>query len=167
MPIPTANESSASAVGATGGEPMPRVLGAWSRRVVRALAEVVQPVGNDAPALPLEDYVRFVDSFVPHMPRLLRLLFPVGLMMLELGAFLLGPSLVPFSSMSLARRRRYVDSWVHARWGLRRDLIKAVKGLCLFAYYSDKRVGARLGYAVEEHVALVSAERLRRHAGDI
>ena len=134
---------------------------------MRALAEVVQPIGPNAPALPLDDYVRFIDDYVPHMPRLLKLLFPVGLMLLELGAFLLGPSLVPFSSMSLQRRSRYVDSWVHARWGLRRDLIKAVKGLCLLAYYSDPRVGARLGYAVEEHVALVSAERLRRHAGDI
>jgi hypothetical protein len=134
---------------------------------VRALAEVVQPIGANAPSLPLDDYVRFIDDYVPHMPRLLKLLFPVGLMLLELGAFLLGPSLVPFSSMSLARRARYVDSWVHARWGLRRDLIKAVKGLCLLAYYSDPRVGALLGYTVEEHVALVSAERLRRHAGDI
>jgi hypothetical protein len=135
--------------------------------VVRALAEVVLPEGADAPALPPSEIVAFVDSFVPHMPRLLRLLFPVGLMMLELGAFALGPSLVPFSSMSLARRRRYVDGWVHAGWRLRRDLIKAVKGLCLLAYYSDARVGARLGYTVEAHVADVSADRLRRHAANI
>lgn len=142
-------------------------LGAWSRRVVRALAEVVVPDGDDAPSLPPDEIVAFVDSFVPHMPRLLRLLFPVGLMMLELGAFVLGPSLVPFSAMSLARRRRYVDGWVHAHWRIRRDLIKAVKGLCLFAYYSDARVTARLGYAVEAHVTHVSAERLRRHAANI
>jgi len=142
-------------------------LGPWSRRVVRALAEVVLPAGADAPALATDEVVIFVDSFVPHMPRLLRLLFPIGLMLLELGAFVLGPSLTPFSAMSLARRRRYVDGWVHARWRLRRDLIKAVKGLCLLAYYSDARVGARLGYAVETHVADVSAERLRRHAQHI
>jgi hypothetical protein len=74
---------------------------------------------------------------------------------------------VPFSAMSLPRRRRYVDGWVHARWRLRRDLIKAVKGLCLLAYYSDARVAARLGYTVEEHVADVSAARLRRHAQHI
>ena len=142
-------------------------LGRWSRRIVRALAEVVLPDGSDAPALPSGEIVAFVDSFVPYMPRLLRLLFPVGLMMLELGVFVLGPSLVPFSAMSLARRRRYIDGWVHARWRLRRDLFKAVKGLCLFAYYSDARVKARLGYAVEAHVADVSAERLRRHAANI
>jgi hypothetical protein len=142
-------------------------LGAWSRRVVRALAEVVLPEGADAPTLPTSEVVAFVDGFVPHMPRLLRLLFPVGLMMLELGAFFLGPSLTLFSAMSLPRRRRYVDGWVHARWRLRRDLIKAVKGLCLFAYYSDARVAARLGFAVESHVADVSAERLRRHAANL
>jgi hypothetical protein len=142
-------------------------LGAWSRRVVRSLAEVVLPDGTDAPSLPTAQIVAFVDDYVPHMPRFLRLLFPVGLMMLELGAFFLGPSLVPFSAMSLERRRRYVDGWVHARWRVRRDLIKAVKGLCLIAYYSEPRVGARLGYAVEAHVADVSAERLRRHATDI
>ena len=142
-------------------------LGAWSRRVVRALAEVVLPEGADAPSLPSNEVVAFVDSYLPHMPRLLRLLFPVGLMMLELGAFVLAPSLVPFSWMSLARRRRYVNGWVHARWRMRRDLIKAVKGLCLLAYYSDPRVTALLGYAVEEHVADVSATRLVRHAANI
>ncbi len=142
-------------------------LGAWSRRIVRALAEVVLPDGADAPSVPTSEVVAFVDDYVPHMPRLLRLLFPVGLMMLELGAFVLGPSLVPFSAMSLVRRRRYVDGWVHAGWRVRRDLIKAVKGLCLLAYYSDARVRARLGHAVEVHVADVSAERLRRHAANI
>ena len=142
-------------------------LGRWSRRVVRALAEVVLPDAPGAPVVPTSQIVDFADSFVPFMPRLLRLLFPIGLMMLELGAFLLAPSLVPFSSMSLARRRRYVDGWVHARWRLRRDLIKAVKGLCLLAYYSDARVTAQLGYAVEAHVADVSAARLVRHAANI
>src|SRR5262245_53301125 len=100
-------------------------LGLWSRRVVRALAEVVLPSGDDAPAVPADEVVQFVADYVPYMPRLLALLFPIGLMMLELGAFVLAPSLVPFSSMSLARRRRYVDGWVHARWRMRRDLIKA------------------------------------------
>ena len=142
-------------------------LGPWSRRVVRALAEVVLPEGADVERVPTSEIVAFVEGYVPHMPALLRHLFPVGLMMLELGAFLLAPSLLPFSSMSLARRRRYVDGWVHARWRVRRDLIKAVKGLCLFAYYSDARVTARLGYAVEAHVADVSAERLRRNAANV
>jgi hypothetical protein len=143
------------------------VLGPWSRRIVRALAEVVIPSNDDAPRVPLDEVVRFVDSFVPRMPGLLRTLFPIGLLLLEVSAFLLGPSLLPFSAMSLPRRRRYIDGWVRARWRLRRDLIKAVKGLCLLCYYSDAGVARSLGYQVEEHVTLVAAERLRRHAHDI
>ncbi|HZS38580.1 MAG TPA: hypothetical protein VFF06_17210 [Polyangia bacterium] len=147
--------------------PRPRTLGRWSRRVVRALAEVVKPFGDGAPTVDTEEIVEFVDDYVRHMPRLLRVLFPVGLMMLELGAFVLGPSLVPFSAMSAARRLRYVQSWVDAGWRLRRDLIKAVKGLVLIKYYSDPRVTAYLGYTVEEHVALVKAERLSRHGHEL
>ena len=54
-------------------------LGRWSRRVVRALAEVVLPDAPDAPVVPTSQIVDFADSFVPYMPRLLRLLFPIGL----------------------------------------------------------------------------------------
>jgi hypothetical protein len=96
------------------------------------------------------------------MPKLLRVLFPVGLLLLELGALVLAPSLVPFSYMSRARRERYLRGWVHSRFMLFRELIKGVKGLCLFAYYSDPRVAAYLGYEHEPHVQLVKAERLRR-----
>jgi hypothetical protein len=144
-----------------------RALGRWSRRVVRAVAEVVTPHVDGAPQVETERIVDFVDDWVPHMPRLFRLLFPVGLMLLELGAFVLGPSLVPFTLMRRARRERYVRAWVSARWHLQRDLIKAVKGLCLLCYYSDPRVAQHLGYEVEEHVQLVKAERLRRYGHEL
>jgi hypothetical protein len=140
-----------------------RNLGRWSRRSLRALAEVVIPSGGDAPVVELGMVIDLADEWVRHMPRLLRLLFPVGLMMLELGALLLAPSLVPFSFMSLPRRQRYVAAWAHSRSALRRDLIKGVKGICLFAYYSEPRVAAQLGYHVDEHVGLVRSERLKRH----
>jgi hypothetical protein len=142
-------------------------LGAWSRRSLRALAEVVVPRGGGAPEVDLDAILAFADDYVRYMPRLFRLLFPVGLLMLELGAFVLAPSLVPFSSMSLERRRRYVGSWVRSRSALRRDLIKGVKGLCLFAYYSDPKVAGSLGYHIDEHVELVKSERLKRHGNEL
>jgi hypothetical protein len=147
--------------------PSTRALGPWSRRVVRAVAEVVTPHVDGAPEVETDRIVNFIDDWVPHMPRLFRLLFPVGLMLLELGAFVLGPSLVPFTLMRRARRERYVRAWVSARWHLQRDLIKALKGLCLLCYYSDPRVGKHLGYQVEEHVQLVKAERLRRYGHEL
>jgi hypothetical protein len=147
----------------TGAPPRRRQLGAWSRRALRALCEVVTPQSADAPRVDVDGIVEFADDWVRYMPRLFRTLFPVGLMLLELGALVLGPSLVPFSFMSPERRRRYIAGWTHARSQLRRDLIKGVKAICLFAYYSDPRVAAQLGYHVDEHVALVTAERLKRH----
>jgi hypothetical protein len=144
-----------------------RNLGRWSRRVLRALAVVVIPRGQGAPEVSIDELVDFMDDWVGYMPRLLRTVFPVGLMMLELGAFLLGPSLVPFSFMSEERRARYVDGWVHARWSLRRDLIKGVKGLALFGWYSDPAVAKYLGYQVDEHVQLVAAERLKRYGHEL
>jgi hypothetical protein len=140
-----------------------RNLGAWPRRVLRAVAEVVTPKGEGAPEVGADELVAFADDWVRYMPRLFRWLFPLGLMMLELGALVLAPSLVPFSFMSLERRRRYLAAWATSRSQLRRDLIKGVKGLFLFRYYSDARVTAALGYHVDEHVALVKSERLKRH----
>jgi hypothetical protein len=141
-----------------------RTLGRWSRRILRALAEVVKPIGPGIPEVSTDELVDFADDLVRYMPRLLRLAFPIGLLLLELGAFVLGPSLVPFSAMRPARRLRYLQSWIDARWRLRRDLIKAVKGVVLLKFYSDRRVAAELGYRPDEHVALVQAERLHRHA---
>ena len=139
----------------------PPNLGRASRRTLRALAEVVVP---HAPVeVDLDTIVNFVDDMVGYMPRLLRVALPLGLWLFEAGTRLWGPrSLVGFSSMSLERRARYVDGWIHAGWVLRRDLIKGVKGLALFAYYSDPRVGEALAFFPEEHVKLVSAERLKR-----
>ncbi len=139
-------------------------LSSGSRRTMRALASVVMPHEDGAPRVSTDAVIELVEGFARQMPRLLRVLFPIGLWLLEWGALVLGPSLVPFSSMSLARRERYVMSWVRSRSHIRRDLIKGVKGLVLICYYSDPQVTKLLGYAVEEHVQLVKSERLRRHA---
>ncbi len=152
-----------------------RNLSRLSRRTVRAVAEVVLPCATpeaggtpDATVVPVEEIVDFVDDWVRYLPRLLRVLFPIGLMLLELGAIVLRPlPPLPLSLMPPARRRRYVESWSHARSPIRRDLIKAIRGLCLFAYYSDPRVATTLGFKIDEHVALVSQERLTRHGHDL
>jgi hypothetical protein len=159
--------SDALAAPAPAAAPPRRNLGRWSRRALRALAEVVTPSEPGAPRVEPEAIVDFIDDWSRYMPRLFRALFPVGLLLLELGAFVLAPSLLPFSRMSLARRRRYIHGWVHGRSRLRRDLIKGVKGLCLMAYYSDPRVMRLIGYEVEAHVELVKSERLRRHGHEL
>ncbi len=117
------------------------------------------------PALPFapEPLVDFLDQMVAEMPRLLQLAFPIGLRLLEYGTWLWGFSWHRFSGLTLSARQRYVQSWVHAPWMLRRDLIKGVKGLMLFAYYSDPVVAKFVGYLPDEHAERVTAERLKRY----
>jgi hypothetical protein len=144
------------------------MLGRRSRRTLRALAEVILPTDVEAGIAPdVDGAVDFVDGVVAQMPRILRLAFPVGLLLLELGTWLWLPSLLPFSRLDRERRERYVRGWIHARWLLRRDLIKGVKGLCLLAFYSDPRVMEHLGYRPDAHARLVAAERLVRYAGEV
>jgi hypothetical protein len=141
-------------------------LGKRSRRTLRALAEVVAP---QPPGLPVDHdaIVEMVDVFVAEMPRFLQVAFPIGLWLLEIGTRIWGGTLRRFSKLDRARRDRYVRGWVRSRLGFRRDLIKGVKGLILFAFYSDRRVHPIIGYEGPRHAELVAAERLVRHAGDI
>lgn len=144
-----------------------RPLGRFLQRVIRALAEVVLPLGPSSPPPDLLHIGRFVARYTCHMPTLLRVALPLGLLTLELGAFVLAPSWKPFSFMSLAARKKYVNRWVHSRLRLFRDLIKGMKGICYLAYYSSPEVQRSLGYTPEEHVRLVTQERLTRYAHEL
>lgn len=147
-----------------------RPLGRYFQKIIRALVEVVlprAPNGEPVDAATLDRVTAYAARYTCFMPRLLRLALPIGLLTLQLGAFVLGPSLVPFTAMSVERRRRYVHGWVHSRLRMFRDLIKGMKGICFLPYYSDPAVQRALAYTPEEHVALVKAERLKRHAADL
>lgn len=144
-----------------------RPLGRIYQRIIRALAEVVLPLGPGAPAPDLDAIAAFGARYACYMPTLLRVALPVGLLTLEFGAFLLAPSFLPFSRMSLSRRKRYVRGWVHSRLRLFRDLIKGMKGICYLSYYSSPEVQKFLQYEPEEHVRLVKQERLIRYAHEL
>src|SRR5262245_51903988 len=106
----------------------------------RALAALTAAVVPRAPELEieLEPIVTYVEQFRAHLPRLMRVLFPLGLLLLEYGTLLFGFSWRRFSGLAPDRATAYVESWIASRSWLRRELIKGVKGLCLCAYYSDE-----------------------------
>jgi hypothetical protein len=146
--------------------PARKILGKRSRRVLRALAEVVAP---RAPGLVVdpESLVDVADSICAEMPRFLQLLMPIGLLLIEFGTWFWAGTFRRCSRLDLARRERYVRGWVQSRWAMRRDLIKGVKGLILLGFYSDPRVMELIGYRPEPHGKLVAAERLVRHGHDL
>jgi len=131
-------------------------LPAMSKKIVRALIEVVKPKkpGFD---LPLEDeMVEFLDKFYAFFPFHMKLGFPAGLLLLEYGTFIFAFKLRPFSRLSLAERKRYVEGWVDSSISLRRDLIKGVKGVCLTAFYAQPAVMAHIGYDLAAHLDRVN-----------
>ena len=127
-----------------------------ARAVLRALVEVVKPrkPGFDPPIE--EHMVEFLDNFYSYFPWHLKLLFPLGLYLLEYGTFLFQGSLRPFSRLGPDQRERYVQGWITSRMALRRDLIKGVKGVCLTAFYSHPEVMAHIGYDLPAHIARVN-----------
>lgn len=125
----------------------------WARRTLRALAEVIMPRDDDF-NLDLSDYsVDFVDRYVGYFPKHLKLLFPLGLILLEIGPIIFSGKLKFFSNLDLKERERHVDIWVNSRSASRRDLIKGVKGLVLVAFYSHPRVMEYIGYDIEAHIS--------------
>jgi hypothetical protein len=131
-------------------------LPAMSKKIVRALIEVIKPrkPGFD---LPLEDeMITFLDQFYAFFPFHMKLGFPMGLLLLEYGTFIFALKLRPFSKLSMTERKKYVEGWMNSRLGLRRDLIKGVKGVCLTAFYSQPAVMEHIGYGVKEHMARVA-----------
>jgi hypothetical protein len=104
--------------------------------------------------LDLSDYsVDFVDRYVGYFPKHLKLLFPLGLILLEIGPIIFSGRFKFFSKLDLKERERHVDIWVNSRRASRRDLIKGVKGLVLVAFYSHPRVMEYIGYDIEAHIS--------------
>lgn len=131
-------------------------LSPMSKKIVRALIEVIKPrrAGFD---LPLEDeMLEFLDKFYAFFPFHMKIGFPAGLLLLEYGTFIFAFKLRPFSKLSLEERTKYVWGWMESRIGLRRDLIKGVKGVCLTAFYSQPAVMKHINYNVAEHMARVA-----------
>ncbi|GEM_PF-1191513 len=127
-----------------------------SQRTARALIEVAKPRKAEF-NLPLEDQMlEFLDDFVRYFPVHMKILFPLGLLLLEYGTFIFAGKLKPFSRLSLEERDRYVRGWVESRIPIRRDLIKGVKGLCVASFYSDHQVMDHIGYEIEAHLNKVN-----------
>lgn len=131
-------------------------LSKGARKTARALIEVVKP-RKPGVNIPAEDFMlNFLDNFYSYFPVHMRIGFPLGLMLLEYGTFIFAGIPKPFSSLSMEKREKYVKGWINSRLGIRRDLIKGVKGVCLTAFYSHPDAMAQIGYNLDEHLERVN-----------
>ncbi len=121
-------------------------MGPKTRNILLAIAEIAMP-RSDEFYLAVEDkLVDFVEDATYHLTPLLRRLFPLGVYLFEYLAILSSFSFKPFTRLSINRKKLYLDSWVHSRLYFKRELIKGIKGLVLFGYYSQPEVWDHLEY---------------------
>lgn len=137
---------------------MAKNLGPKAEEILKALIKVVKPrkQGFD---LPLEDYIlNFVDEFVAYLPAHMKLLFPVGLYLLEFATIIFHKTIKPFTALPPEEQEKYIRGWTESKIPLRRDLIKGVKGLCAAGFYAHPDVQAHIGYDIEAHLKRVNEE---------
>lgn len=126
-------------------------LGRTSRRIVAELAETVLPEEGRTRAI-IAYIVEYVDSFVPHMPRLFRSLFPLGLLLIQWGSVATLMALKPFTLLGSKVRERYLHRWAESPFAMFRALAQGIRGLILSGYYSLPSVYREIGYEPDAYL---------------
>lgn len=142
-------------------------LGKTSRAIVASLAGAVLPKeGQDKETI--DHVVKHVDGFVPFMPTLMRIGFPIGLLLIQWGTLVTLFALKPFTLLGDRVSQRYLRRWAESPFALFRALAQGVRGLILSAYYAQPDVYRTLGYKPEEYIEQCKAQRalLMKEHGD-
>ncbi len=140
---------------------MKKNLPDWARRTLLSLIEVVMPRSNEFHPELAEYILEYVDRYVGYFPLLLKIGFPLGLLLLERGTLIFMGKWQGFSKLDIVNRERCVKGWIDSRWQLRRELIRGVKGIVMLAYYSHPDVMEHIEYDIAGHIAEVTAKEFK------
>jgi hypothetical protein len=125
--------------------PLPRLaaVSPRTRRILAAAVDVIRPRGHGFDQPIDADVLREVERFLVHLPAPLRLGFPAGLWLIELGPPLFARRRTRFTRMSPAAARAYLESFQHAG-RLRAGLLLGLRTLVFLAFYQHPDVLASL-----------------------
>ena len=127
-------------------------------RVLLALADCLLP-DTDAVPRAAERTTEHLLQSSRRLAPLSRLLFFLGLRILDWSPVLLLRAPSRLSRLPRRRRRELFDRWLHSRIYLRRQLGIAYNGTLFLSYYDLPEARALLSYGVEAHVARSKAAR--------
>lgn len=127
-----------------------------TERIIRALIETLKPRKPGFDPQIEDELLKVADDFIGALPSHMKILFPLGLRLLEYGTLIFVPSPIPFSRMSLASREKYIRGWMESKIALRRDLIKGMKAIAMTGYYAHPEVMKHIGYNLEEHLKRIN-----------
>ena len=128
-------------------------------RIIRAMLDTFKPrkPGFDPP---IEDeIIRVADDFLGGLVVHMKVLMPLGLLMLEYAPYILMfPEFKSFSQLSPDKREQYLMGWAESAIPLRRDLIKGFKAIVLTGYYTNPVVLAHIGVDIEAHLKCINVQ---------
>lgn len=136
-------------------------LSAGARAAFAAISEVVAPerrsFGFDAGAWGVE----FLEGYVPYLPRALRRLLPLGLVLFDWAALPLSGG--RFSRLPRERRLRHLARLERSRLlHPLAEVFSLLRGLAALAFYSHPALAAHFGYAHQPWMDQKVRERRER-----
>ncbi len=124
---------------------MPRrgTLSSTTVRILRAAVAAIRPRGHGFDQPIDGEVLDAVVAFFPYLPAPMRLAFPIGLRLLELGPPVVLRRFVRFSSLPPDEARAYLEQ-LHAAGGAFGALVLGLRALVLMNFYQHPQVLAAL-----------------------
>jgi hypothetical protein len=138
-----------------------------SAEILRSVIATIRPRGHGFDQPIDDDVLAEVDRTVPFMPRPLRILFPLGLRLLEWGPLLFAARPTRLSRMPREEALALCERWLRSRAGPIRMLMLGVRALVYLAFFQHPTVLEAMGVRWDRRMA--ETVRLRAetldHAG--
>jgi hypothetical protein len=112
-------------------------------RILRAAVAAIRPRGHGFDQPIDDDVLAAIVDFFPYLPTPMRLAFPAGLRLLEVGPPLVIGRARRFSRLAPADGRRYLER-LHAMGGPFAALVLGLRALVLLNFYQHPQVLAAL-----------------------
>jgi len=120
-----------------------RPLSATTVRILRAAVAAIRPRGHGFDQAIDDDVLAKVVAFFPYLPTPMRLSFPIGLRLLELGPAAVLKRPARFSSLPADEARAYLER-LHAMGGPFAAMVLGLRTLVLMNFYQHPQVLAAL-----------------------
>jgi hypothetical protein len=138
-----------------GGE---RPLSRGTVRILRAAVAAIRPRGHGFDQAIDADVLERVVAFFPYLPPPMRVSFPIGLRLLEIGPPLVLRRLATFSRLSPEDARAYLER-LHAAGGPFAALVLGLRTLVLLNFYQHPQVLAALEVDWAGRAAMLTRRR--------
>lgn len=124
-----------------------------SRKILNSFLETVLPEipGADNRII-REKTLSDLDGFLVGMTPFMRILYNLGLYLIQFGTILVLHSLLPFTLLNLNSRIKYIEKLDKSFIPFLRNVILAYRSTSMLSFYSQKEVLEYLNYDIESHI---------------